>query len=75
MNIKLGHIYCHKNETSPDLFMSVSYGAYLVVNGGDFIFVSLFHRPDFQTSSKQRGFKEDPYIFFEKGSDFFDNIK
>ena len=43
-------------------------------DGGDFMFGSPSPRPDFQTGSKQRGFKEDPYIFFEKDCDFFDNI-
>lgn len=31
-------------------------------------------RPDYQVSLK-RGFKEDPYIFFDKDSEFFDTIK
>jgi len=31
-------------------------------------------RPDFKRKSA-RGFKEDPYVFFKKDSDFFDNIK
>ena len=34
----------------------------------------LYFRPDYQASLK-RGFKEDPYVFFDKDSDFFDSIK